>query len=171
MLWKQRLGTLEHCGTIPLAVNCRPMYPVGDSGPAVLPYWRLRIFKRKKLHPYAVAFAESGRFFVAKDIHQSLDVSWVKHVSEYTGTQHYPITISLQLLDNLLVPIYISNHPSFGQRETAIYLLVDKTESNRGLSGSRPLRPSMAIPDCLGLMAGGTGKNEENRRDLVVACV
>jgi asparagine synthase (glutamine-hydrolysing) len=54
----------------------------------------------------------------------SLDEPWVKRVSEYIGTQHHTVTLdSADLIENLLVPTYAHDMPSFfGQMETSLYL-------------------------------------------------
>lgn len=78
----------------------------------------------KILPTYSVDFKESNRYFVTSVIHESLDAPWVKRISEYFGTNHHTITLdSPELLDNLLKPMYLHDHPAYGQIETSMYLL------------------------------------------------
>ena len=48
-----------------------------------------------------------------------------KRVSEYLGTEHHTILVdSAELVENLLVPLYAHDMPSFfGQLDTSLYLL------------------------------------------------
>lgn len=93
----------------------------------------------KQLQSYSVDFEESSRYFVTSPVHRSLDAPWFERVSKYFGTQHHNIIINTpELLDNLLVPMYAHDQPSYiGQSETSLYLLFKaiKQDATVALSG------------------------------------
>jgi asparagine synthase (glutamine-hydrolysing) len=92
----------------------------------------------KQLQTYSVDFKESDEYFVPSAIHESLDAPWVKRVSEYVDTQHHTITVdNPELLENILVPMYMHDFPGYGQIETSMYLLFKamKQHATVALSG------------------------------------
>lgn len=95
--------------------------------------------EHRPLHTYSIDFIESEKYFICNPMQISLDEPWAKRVSEYVGTQHHTIMVdSSQLLENLLVPMYAHDMPSFfGQLETSLYLLFKavKQEATVALSG------------------------------------
>jgi len=89
--------------------------------------------EQKFLHTYSVDFVDSEKYFTRTLAPiSSREEPWGKRVSQYLGTEHHVIKVeSAELVENLLLPTYAHDMPSFfGQLDTSLYLLCRAIKKN-----------------------------------------
>jgi asparagine synthase (glutamine-hydrolysing) len=96
-----------------------------SSGIVALATKELQREQKEPLDTYSLGFVDNKKYSDGSHKMVCLDDSWVKRASDYIGTQHHTVRVdTAELVENLLVPIYAHDVPSFfGQQETSLYLL------------------------------------------------
>jgi asparagine synthase (glutamine-hydrolysing) len=103
-----------------------------SSGIVALATKELQREQKEPLDTYSIDFVDSEKYRTGGYKLVCLDESWVKRASDYIGTQHHTVRVdTAELVENLLVPMYAHDMPSFfGQQETSLYLLCKAMRHN-----------------------------------------